>query len=259
MPESVAWLASRGRIEDARKVADKTGMPSRGARPGDRRADQRDRIRPQQAAEPATPDCSTGELAPTILFGLASVATLILVYSLNTWLPELMLRAGFDTKGSLSFLLVLNGGAIVGALLGSRVADRLGPKVVTARSCSWGGFRRGTHPRGPLGSSWCLSRWPGSAPAAPKSSCWIRRELLPHQRQGGGDGLVAGFGRGRCGRPHGRRDALGAGLEPSSKCSLVLAGVAVLVWCSCCSCRSETARKSDPWCPINQRSEGTSS
>ena len=62
---------------------------------------------------------------------MACVATLLLVYSLNTWLPELMLRAGFDTKGSLSFLLVLNGGAIVGALLGSRAADRLGPKVVT--------------------------------------------------------------------------------------------------------------------------------
>lgn len=68
---------------------------------------------------------------PTVLFGLACVATLLLVYSLNTWLPELMLRAGFDTKGSLSFLLVLNGGAIVGALFGSRVADRLGPKLVT--------------------------------------------------------------------------------------------------------------------------------
>ena len=57
---------------------------------------------------------------------------LLLVYSLNTWLPELMLRAGFNAKGSLSFLLVLNGGAVIGALLGSRVADRLGPKVVVA-------------------------------------------------------------------------------------------------------------------------------
>ena len=39
-----------------------------------------------------------------------SVTGLMLVYSLNTWLPELMLRAGFNAKGSLSFLLVLNGG-----------------------------------------------------------------------------------------------------------------------------------------------------
>ena len=49
---------------------------------------------------------------------------LVLVYSLNTWLPELMLRAGFNAKGSLSFLLVLNGGAILGA-----VALRLPPII----------------------------------------------------------------------------------------------------------------------------------
>jgi AAHS family benzoate transporter-like MFS transporter len=61
-----------------------------------------------------------------------SATCLLLVYSLNTWLPELMRRAGFEAKGSLAFLLVLNGGAIVGALIGSRVADRLGPKRVVA-------------------------------------------------------------------------------------------------------------------------------
>jgi MFS transporter, AAHS family, benzoate transport protein len=43
-----------------------------------------------------------------------------------------MRRAGFEAKGSLAFLVVLNGGAIVGALIGSRVADRLGPKPVVS-------------------------------------------------------------------------------------------------------------------------------
>lgn len=42
---------------------------------------------------------------------MMSATGLVLVYSLNTWLPELMLRAGFNAKGLLSFLLVLNGGA----------------------------------------------------------------------------------------------------------------------------------------------------
>ena len=46
-----------------------------------------------------------------MLLGLTSAMVLLLVYSLNTWLPELMQRAGFDAKGSLAFLLVLNGGA----------------------------------------------------------------------------------------------------------------------------------------------------
>jgi len=43
-----------------------------------------------------------------------------------------MRRVGYEAKGSLAFLLVLNGGAIVGALIGSRLADRLGPKPVVA-------------------------------------------------------------------------------------------------------------------------------
>ena len=64
---------------------------------------------------------------------------LVLVYALNTWLPELMKRAGFSTQGSLAFLLVLNGGAVVGALIGSRIADRLGPKPVVAGSFLIGG------------------------------------------------------------------------------------------------------------------------
>jgi AAHS family benzoate transporter-like MFS transporter len=61
-----------------------------------------------------------------------SATGLLLVYSLNTWLPELMLRAGFNAKGSLSFLLVLNGGAVLGGLIASRIADRFGPKPVVA-------------------------------------------------------------------------------------------------------------------------------
>jgi AAHS family benzoate transporter-like MFS transporter len=43
-------------------------------------------------------------------------------------------RAGYSTQGSLSFLLVLNGGAVVAALLASRLADRFGPKMVVVAS-----------------------------------------------------------------------------------------------------------------------------
>jgi AAHS family benzoate transporter-like MFS transporter len=71
-------------------------------------------------------------LLPTIVLGLMSATGLMLVYSLNTWLPEIMLRAGFNAKGSLSFLLVLNGGSLLGALAASRAADRFGPKPVVA-------------------------------------------------------------------------------------------------------------------------------
>ena len=77
---------------------------------------------------------SGGNALPALLLGFMSVTGLVLVYALNTWLPELMKRAGFSTQGSLAFLLVLNGGAVVGALVGSRIADRFGPKPVVAGS-----------------------------------------------------------------------------------------------------------------------------
>jgi AAHS family benzoate transporter-like MFS transporter len=74
----------------------------------------------------------------TFLLGLMSATGLMLVYSLNTWLPELMLRAGFNAQGSLSFLIVFNGGAVLGPLLASRIADRFGAKLVVAASFAIG-------------------------------------------------------------------------------------------------------------------------
>jgi AAHS family benzoate transporter-like MFS transporter len=140
MPESVAWLVSRGRIAQAQQVSARTGMPMPDHLPA-AAATTTTVTTPTEA--PTTAPADTGRAgyrglfdrhnwSPTVLLGLTSAMVLLLVYSLNTWLPELMLRAGFNAKGSLAFLLVLNGGAVVGALFGSRFADRFGPKLVTA-------------------------------------------------------------------------------------------------------------------------------
>jgi AAHS family benzoate transporter-like MFS transporter len=131
MPESVAWLASRGRFEEARAVSARTGVPIPEEAPkAPTKAETEMPVGGGRAGFAGL--FGSGYLFPTIVLGLMSATGLVLVYSLNTWLPELMLRAGFNAKGSLSFLLVLNGGAILGAVAGSRVADRLGPKPVVA-------------------------------------------------------------------------------------------------------------------------------
>jgi MFS transporter, AAHS family, benzoate transport protein len=127
MPESVVWLAARGRIAEARALAERTGI-------------EMPKPAPQLAKVVSDPIDGKASWAglftsyplATFLLGLMSATGLMLVYSLNTWLPELMLRAGFNARGSLSFLMVLNGGAVVGALIGSKVADRFGAKLVVA-------------------------------------------------------------------------------------------------------------------------------
>jgi AAHS family benzoate transporter-like MFS transporter len=71
-------------------------------------------------------------LVATVLFPAASFCGLLLVYGLNTWLPKIMQKAGYPLTSSLAFLVMLNVGAVIGAVSGSAVADRFGAKVVTA-------------------------------------------------------------------------------------------------------------------------------
>ncbi len=128
IPESVAWLAARGRLAEARALAETTGLDV----PEPLRMPAIAASNPSDGHRSSWAGLFTSYPLPTILLGLMSATGLMLVYSLNTWLPELMLRAGFNAKGSLSFLMVLNGGAVIGALLGSKVADRYGAKPVVA-------------------------------------------------------------------------------------------------------------------------------
>jgi MFS transporter, AAHS family, benzoate transport protein len=71
-------------------------------------------------------------LAASVLFPAASFCGLLLVYGLNTWLPKIMQKAGYPLTSSLAFLVMLNVGAVIGAVSGSAVADRLGARFVTA-------------------------------------------------------------------------------------------------------------------------------
>ena len=67
----------------------------------------------------------------TIAFWITSFMGLLLVYGLNTWLPQIMREAGYELGAALALLLVLNVGAIIGLLVAGRVSDRIGNRRST--------------------------------------------------------------------------------------------------------------------------------
>lgn len=67
----------------------------------------------------------------TIAFWITSFMGLLLVYGLNTWLPQIMRSAGYALGAALALLLVLNVGAVLGLLVAGRVADRIGNRRST--------------------------------------------------------------------------------------------------------------------------------
>jgi len=122
LPESPAYLASRGEHVAAAAIAD--------------------RYRLERTAAPTLTTSSrerglralfgTDRTLTTLLFWCTTLLCLLVLFGVATWLPALMRSAGYPLGASLSFLLTLNIGGALGALGGAVLADRYGLKPVTA-------------------------------------------------------------------------------------------------------------------------------
>ena len=71
-----------------------------------------------------------GRRVSTLMFWLAFFMCLLMVYALGSWLPKLMLQAGYSLGASLLFLFALNIGGMLGAIGGGILADRFHIKKV---------------------------------------------------------------------------------------------------------------------------------
>ncbi|TWI47073.1 AAHS family benzoate transporter-like MFS transporter [Pseudomonas duriflava] len=92
-----------------------------------------------------------GRAVSTVMLWIAFFCCLLMVYALNSWLPKLMNSAGYGLSSSLAFLLVLNVGAIFGAVGGGWLGDRMNLQrvlvtffVIAAISISLLGFKSPT-------------------------------------------------------------------------------------------------------------------
>jgi AAHS family benzoate transporter-like MFS transporter len=122
LPESVSYLAAKGRTEEAAREAARSGVPV-----------------PDVSRTSAGSQTKSGvaglftrrHLVPAVLFAVTSFFGLLLVYGLNTWLPQIMKAAGYPLSSSLLFLVMMNVGAVAGSILVAPIGDRLGMKPVT--------------------------------------------------------------------------------------------------------------------------------
>ncbi|GAB7541749.1 MFS transporter [Cupriavidus sp. 8B] len=123
LPESLEYLVGQGRIDEAQALADRTGhgrLPSQ-ARPANSaaRATWRDVMSSM---------FSRNQLRATACFWIALFFGLLLVYGLNTWLPTIMRKNGYDLGSSLSFLVIFSLASAVGGLFLGSAADRMGAR-----------------------------------------------------------------------------------------------------------------------------------
>ncbi|MEU6258534.1 MFS transporter [Streptomyces sp. NPDC047043] len=67
----------------------------------------------------------------SMLFWGATFMSMALVYSTSSWLPTVMVKAGYDLGSSLDFLMTFTMGAVVGGLVLAPIADRGHLRIVT--------------------------------------------------------------------------------------------------------------------------------
>jgi AAHS family benzoate transporter-like MFS transporter len=124
LPESPSDLVRRGQWDEAIRVTERYGLPRPAAPAAVSRANER--------ASAAAPSIWRGRIAlATVAFCAAGVFGQLLIYGMNTWLPQIMIMAGYSLRSSLGFLLAINIGSILGSVGSASLADRLGAKPLS--------------------------------------------------------------------------------------------------------------------------------
>lgn len=130
LPESLAFLAARGRHEEAEALAEKYSVEQ----------SAESAVALQAAAPAEQPRHGTalktlfvpGFRTATVLFPLISFCGLLVSYGMNTWIPQILRSTGYDLGSALTFLLAFNIGSAIGMVALTGLADRFGSRRVVS-------------------------------------------------------------------------------------------------------------------------------
>ncbi|BDR15889.1 MFS transporter [Vibrio sp. STUT-A11] len=125
LPESLTFLVTQNREQEARELLAKV-EPNCDI--------NQDSVlfvsSAEKAKAPVLELFRDGRMFSTLMFWTAFFCCLLMVYALGSWLPKLMSVAGYGLSSSLMFLMILNVGAIIGAVGGGWLADRFSLRSV---------------------------------------------------------------------------------------------------------------------------------
>lgn len=125
LPESLAFLIKSGKEEQAKQIINKL-LPTRDIHQKTQLVFN-ENIHHEAPVKALFQD---GRAFSTFMFWIAFFMCLLMVYALGSWLPKLMLQAGYSLGASMLFLFALNIGGMVGAIGGGALADRFHLKPV---------------------------------------------------------------------------------------------------------------------------------
>ena len=125
IPESVVFLLEKGKNEEVKRILKKVNpeLSLNGETEFER----------TEAPEQGSTIVKLFEKKrgfSTIMFWISCFSCFVLIYSMNTWLPKLMIQAGYSLSSSLLFVAMMNVGAIVGTIAFGPLTDKLGFKKV---------------------------------------------------------------------------------------------------------------------------------
>lgn len=118
LPESLEYLSHKGLHSQANKLADKLDIHYQPS------IEQQQKS--QSIKEIIAVVFAKKHLRATACFWIALFCGMLLVYGLNTWLPSIMRKEGYNLGSSLTFLIVFSLASAIGGLFLGKIADKYG-------------------------------------------------------------------------------------------------------------------------------------